>query len=78
MNSFVIDSEIRKFNLNLAGEKDIKNFLTKLQTITSRFTFLEEEHTLSSSFTIILSLVEQYRHELLAGPNDQIQAGRIS
>lgn len=78
MNNCVIDSEIRKFNLNLAGEKDIRNFLIKLQTIASRFTFLEEEHTPSNSFAIILSLVEQYKHELLAGPNDQVRARKIS
>ena len=71
MESEVLTRELNRFNVRFATETDFKNFLARVRDISSRFTVLEEDNTLSGCFSIILGLVEQYKHELLAGPYDK-------
>ena len=70
MENTLLKQEIDRFNSTFAGETDIKTFLSNLKDIASRFTFIEEDTTLSGCFNTILGLVEQYKHELVQGHND--------
>ena len=79
MENSLLKQEIDRFNSTFARETDIKIFLAKLKDISSRFTFVEEDTTLSGCFNTILGLVEQYKHELVQGHNDPpTQSGRVS
>lgn len=70
----VLRGDLTDFNTNLANETDVNSFLSKLKEIASHFTFLEEDNTTSGCFSTLLGLVEQYKHELLAGKNDEVQS----
>jgi hypothetical protein len=70
MENNLLKQEIDKFNSRFATETNIRTFLLILKDIASRFTFVEEDTTLNGSFNTILTLVEQYKHELIAGYND--------
>lgn len=79
MGDNFLKQEIDKFNSTFARETNIKTFLSNLRDIASRFTFIEEDTTLSGSFNTILGLVEQYKHELIEGYHDTpVQSKRVS
>ena len=65
MENARIRKDIDTFNNQLATETDFKKFLALIRQLASRFSFLEEEDTVSSYHTIILGLVEQYKNELI-------------
>lgn len=72
MNTDFFTSELNSFLLTLGADKNIETYLNNLKIIASRFTFLEEDQTLQGTFSVLLSLVEQYKRELLVDENDRL------
>ena len=62
---FLLGAELNTFNRTLATESNIRKFIELLTRIASNFTFVEEDTSLNGVFTIILSLSEQYKRELV-------------
>jgi hypothetical protein len=65
MDLFLLGAELNTFNRTLATESNIRKFIELLTRIASNFTFVEEDTSLNGVFTIILSLSEQYKRELV-------------
>ena len=65
MDLFLLGAELNTFNRTLATESNIRKFIELLLRIASNFTFVEEDTSLNGVFTIILSLSEQYKRELV-------------
>ena len=65
MDLFLLGAELNTFNRTLATESNIRKFIESLTRIASNFTFVEEDTSLNGVFTIILSLSEQYKRELV-------------
>ena len=65
MDLFLLGAELQTFNRTLATETNIRKFIELLTEIASNFTFVEEDTSLNGVFTIILSLSEQYKRELV-------------
>lgn len=65
MDLFLLGAELNTFNRTLATESNIRKFIELLTRIASNFTFVEEDISLNGVFTIILSLSEQYKRELV-------------
>ena len=65
MDLFLLGAELNTFNRTLATESNIRKLIESLTRIASNFTFVEEDISLNGVFTIILSLSEQYKRELV-------------
>ena len=65
MDLSLLETELQTFNRTLATETNIRKFIELLTRIASNFTFVEEDTSLNGVFTIILSLSEQYKRELV-------------
>ena len=65
MDLSLLETELQTFNRTLATESNIRKFIELLTRIASNFTFVEEDTSLNGVFTIILSLSEQYKRELV-------------
>ena len=65
MDLSLLETELQTFNRTLATETNIRKFIELLTEIASNFTFVEEDTSLNGVFTIILSLSEQYKRELV-------------
>ena len=75
----VIQLKLDQFENHLKLTNNISEIIHKLKEISSRFSLLEEENTLSGCFVTILNLAEQYNHELTAGYSEhKIHDERIS
>lgn len=69
--------EFHDFETTLKQETDFETFLNKTKLLSNRFALLEDGQNLNSSFSVILGLVEQYTHELLAKPDDAVRSRGI-
>ena len=65
MDLFLLGAELNTFNRTVATESNIRKFIELLTRIASNLTFVEEDTSLNGVFTIILSLSEQYKRELV-------------
>ena len=65
MDLSLLETELQTFNRTLATETNIRKFIELLTEIASNFTFVEEDTSLNGVFTIILSLSEKYKRELV-------------
>lgn len=68
-SSFELD--IEKFHTELKSETDLSGFLRRIKEIAARFSILDEGNNLNGCFTTILTLSEQYNHELLLGHREK-------
>ena len=73
MESLLIQ-DLQSFEQNLKDEDNFETYLDKLRTISNRFSLPGDDNILNSCFAVILGLVEQYTHELLAKPGDNVQS----
>ena len=66
--------ELQSFDQQLKQEDNFEIYLDKLRNISDRFSLPGDDNILNSCFAVILGLVEQYTHELLAKPGDNVQS----